>query len=43
MDSKRPDVRLDDAPDEDGLVTKQGRGTRSVRSVIDRLRKYFNR
>ncbi|RQG97201.1 hypothetical protein [Natrarchaeobius chitinivorans] len=24
MDSKRPDVRLDDSPDEDGIVTHNG-------------------
>ncbi|WP_264182207.1 hypothetical protein [Natrinema amylolyticum] len=43
MDSKRPDVRLDDKPDEDGLVTKRDREDRSARSLVDRIREYFSR
>ncbi|WP_275039504.1 hypothetical protein [Natrinema altunense] len=43
MDSKRPDVQLDDKPDEDGLVTKRNREQRSVRSLVDRFREYFSR
>ncbi|MGQ3410729.1 hypothetical protein [Natrinema versiforme] len=43
MDSKRPDVRLDDAPDEDGIVTKRDRTEQSSRSLIGKLREYLGR
>ncbi|SDQ97938.1 hypothetical protein [Natronobacterium texcoconense] len=45
MDSKRPDVRLDDKPDEDGVVTRRdGSGDRRTddhdadRSLVSRIR-----
>ncbi|SER84086.1 hypothetical protein [Natrinema salaciae] len=43
MDPKRSDVRLDDAPDEDGIVTRVLRSERSSRSLIDNLREYLGR
>jgi|GEM_PF-5126100 len=42
MDSKRPDVRLEDSPDEDGLVTKRGDSSDDS-SLLDRLRSYLRR
>lgn len=41
MDSKRPDVRLDEKPEEDGVVT--GRDEEGDRSFISRLLKFFKR
>lgn len=44
MDSKRPDVDLDEKPDEDGRVTKWDRGGGgSDRSVLSALRRLFGR
>ncbi|WP_339106343.1 hypothetical protein [Haloterrigena salinisoli] len=45
MDSKRPDVRLDDSPDEDGIVTKRDDSSTSSRSdsLLERLRSVFRR
>ncbi len=42
MDSKRPDVRLDDAPDEEGRVTAR-KHEGSSGSLVDRLRRFFGR
>ena len=47
MDSKRPDVQLDDSPDEEGIVTKRDgaageSGSRSD-SLLERLRGLFRR
>ena len=43
MDSKRPDVDLDEKPDEDGRVTNRNRGGGSDRSVLSALRRLFGR
>lgn len=39
MDPKRPDVRLDESPDEEGIVTKRKRGEDAgpVRAVVGKL------
>ncbi|SEV80623.1 hypothetical protein [Natrinema salifodinae] len=42
MDSKRPDVQLDDSPDEEGIVTKREQGG-SSRSLVEKLREFFRR
>ncbi|WP_265107910.1 hypothetical protein [Halosolutus halophilus] len=39
MDSKRPDVRVDDRPDEEGRVTHTS--DESDRSLVDRLLSYL--
>lgn len=43
MDSKRPDVRLDDEPDEAGRVTKRDRDAEgsSSRSLLEAIRSYL--
>ena len=46
MDSKRPDVDLDEKPDEEGLVTKRDHDEdedRDDRSVPNALRRFFDR
>ena len=46
MDPKRPDVRLDDSPDEDGFVTKRDRSedeSQSSRSLLETIRAYLRR
>ncbi|NUB93906.1 hypothetical protein HTZ84_21445 [Haloterrigena sp. SYSU A558-1] len=45
MDSKRPDVRLDDSPDEDGIVTKRddSSATSQSDSLLERLRSLLGR
>ncbi|WP_255543029.1 hypothetical protein [Halomontanus rarus] len=42
MDSKRPDVRLDEKPEEDGVVTGRDDEKRD-RSLVSRLLKFFKR
>ncbi|WP_268258146.1 hypothetical protein [Halopiger djelfimassiliensis] len=44
MDSKRPDIRLDESPDEDGIVTKTDADTDgAVRSFVRTLRDTLRR
>lgn len=43
MDSKRPDVELEEKPDEEGVVTKRDRDGDEERSVFDALRRLFSR
>ncbi|MDQ2052067.1 hypothetical protein RBH26_16440 [Natronolimnohabitans sp. A-GB9] len=46
MDSKRPDVRLDDSPDEDGIVTKRDRSddeSGTLRSLLETIRASLRR
>lgn len=41
MDSKRPDVRMDDEPDEEGVVT--GREGDDRESLVGKLRRLLGR
>ena len=45
MDPKRPDVQLDDSPDEEGIVTKRDRSSAESqdRSLLERLRSVLRR
>ncbi|MFP8954343.1 hypothetical protein ACLI4Z_15450 [Natrialbaceae archaeon A-arb3/5] len=43
MDSKRPDVRLDDSPDEDGLVTDSTDDGGVLSTVKSKIRTVFDR
>ncbi|MFA9427606.1 hypothetical protein [Natronorubrum sp. A-ect3] len=38
MDSKRPDVRLDDSADENGFVTKRDDPDDESRSILEAIR-----
>lgn len=46
MDSKRPDVRVDDTPEEEGIVTKRDRGDDepvTIRRTVRKLREALKR